>query len=366
MALTPNDVLNKQFQTTKFRDGYDQDEVDDFLDEVLAEFQRLIAANDELKAQLSAAPAASADSGESDALRRRLLAAEGEIGRLAGELSESQQALVTAQQQAAAGATMLDGMNSAEYLQLARRVHEEHVREGVAKRDELIAEGESKSAQMRAEAQTESEQLLSQAQAQATQLTNDAQAKADEVTSQAQAKADALVTEAQTQRDTQLGTLAAEVATLTASRDALQAGVDELKEFERNYRTSLKSYLETQLGELTASGIEFPATGAVAAPAFSPEPESVPEPVSDSASDSQATGGSFAWEPASVEETHTETPSFGFPAEPAAVEPDFGTTEEAPAVTYEIPDLETTGERTTPPAFGASGEQPPASGFGGN
>ena len=42
MALTPNDVLNKQFQTTKFRDGYDQDEVDDFLDEVLAEFQRLI------------------------------------------------------------------------------------------------------------------------------------------------------------------------------------------------------------------------------------------------------------------------------------------------------------------------------------
>ncbi len=179
MALTPNDVLNKQFQTTKFRDGYDQDEVDDFLDEVLAEFQRLIAENDQLKAQLAAAPAGGATSGEAEALRGRLQAAEAEAGRLGRELSESQQALVVAQQQIAASATMLDGMNSAEYLQLARRVHEEHVREGVAKRDELIAEGETKSAQMRADAQSESERLLGQAHAQAAQLTADAQVKAD-------------------------------------------------------------------------------------------------------------------------------------------------------------------------------------------
>ena len=35
MALTPEEILSKRFQTTKFRDGYDQDEVDDFLDEVV-------------------------------------------------------------------------------------------------------------------------------------------------------------------------------------------------------------------------------------------------------------------------------------------------------------------------------------------
>ena len=35
MALTPEDVVNKRFQHVKFRDGYDQDEVDDFLDEVV-------------------------------------------------------------------------------------------------------------------------------------------------------------------------------------------------------------------------------------------------------------------------------------------------------------------------------------------
>jgi len=33
--LTADDVLNKKFQATKFREGYDQDEVDDFLDDVV-------------------------------------------------------------------------------------------------------------------------------------------------------------------------------------------------------------------------------------------------------------------------------------------------------------------------------------------
>ena len=33
--LTADEVLNKKFQATKFREGYDQDEVDDFLDCVI-------------------------------------------------------------------------------------------------------------------------------------------------------------------------------------------------------------------------------------------------------------------------------------------------------------------------------------------
>lgn len=34
--LTADDVLNAKFQATKFRWGYDQNEVDDFLDQVVA------------------------------------------------------------------------------------------------------------------------------------------------------------------------------------------------------------------------------------------------------------------------------------------------------------------------------------------
>src|ERR1700760_2383121 len=54
MALTPEDVVNKRFQPTKFREGYDQDEVDDFLDEVVVELRRLNQENDELKQRLVA------------------------------------------------------------------------------------------------------------------------------------------------------------------------------------------------------------------------------------------------------------------------------------------------------------------------
>src|SRR3954471_16679226 len=52
MALTPEDGVNKRFNPTKFREGYDQDEVDDFLDEVVVELRRLNQENEELRQRL--------------------------------------------------------------------------------------------------------------------------------------------------------------------------------------------------------------------------------------------------------------------------------------------------------------------------
>src|SRR5258708_27169491 len=54
MALTPEDVVNKRFNPTKFREGYDQDEVDDFLDEVVVELRRLNQENEELRQRIVA------------------------------------------------------------------------------------------------------------------------------------------------------------------------------------------------------------------------------------------------------------------------------------------------------------------------
>jgi len=54
MALTPEDVVNKRFQPTKFREGYDQDEVDDFLDEIVVELRRLTQENDDLRKKVAA------------------------------------------------------------------------------------------------------------------------------------------------------------------------------------------------------------------------------------------------------------------------------------------------------------------------
>ena len=52
MALTPDDVVTKQFQHVRFKEGFDPDEVDDFLDEIVVEWRKTIAENDELKAKL--------------------------------------------------------------------------------------------------------------------------------------------------------------------------------------------------------------------------------------------------------------------------------------------------------------------------
>ena len=55
--LTADDVLNKKFQATKFREGYDQDEVDDFLDDVVNTLRAVQGENDELRGKLAAAEA---------------------------------------------------------------------------------------------------------------------------------------------------------------------------------------------------------------------------------------------------------------------------------------------------------------------
>ena len=57
MPLTPEDVANKQFTSTRLKPGYDETEVDEFLDEVEAELTRLYRENDELRSKLASADA---------------------------------------------------------------------------------------------------------------------------------------------------------------------------------------------------------------------------------------------------------------------------------------------------------------------
>src|SRR3954470_18698464 len=49
MPLTPEDVQNKRFTTVRFKEGYDEEEVDAFLDEVEAELRRLLGENEQLR-----------------------------------------------------------------------------------------------------------------------------------------------------------------------------------------------------------------------------------------------------------------------------------------------------------------------------
>ncbi|MGL3200909.1 MULTISPECIES: DivIVA domain-containing protein [Curtobacterium] len=211
MALTPEDVVNKRFQPTKFREGYDQDEVDDFLDEVVVELRRLTAENDELRQRLQAAESAPKP------------AATEQVDEQPAPTPEPEPAPVAAAPEpapvaAAAPATTVspdeDTEGTTNLLTLARRLHEEHVREGIEKRDALIAEGT----------------------AQAARLVSDAEAK------QRQIIADTENTNRQ------------RVAVLEQEQRQLEGKIDELRTFERDYRAQLKSYIQGQLNELDTSG----------------------------------------------------------------------------------------------------------------
>jgi DivIVA domain-containing protein len=195
MALTPEDVVNKRFQATKFREGYDQDEVDDFLDEVVVELRRLTQENDELRQRVAAAEARASEAASAPAAARPAPAPAAVYSEPA-----SPPPTVAVPTQVGQSQSELDEQTSTtNLLQLARRLHEEHVREGVEKRDALIAEGHATAARVVAEAEAKQRQ--------------------------------------------QMGILDQE-------RLSLEKRVDELRSFERDYRQKLKSYIEGQLREL--------------------------------------------------------------------------------------------------------------------
>ena len=254
MALTPEDVVNKRFQPTKFREGYDQDEVDDFLDEVVAELRRLTQENDELRQRLvagesriselqSSGTAAPASAPAAEAPASVPAPASAPVAEQAPEpVSVPQPAAAAAVAPAApayVGPTADETESTNNLLQLARRLHEEHVREGVEKRDALIAEGHSTAARVVAEAEAKNRELVSEGENRARDLVQTAEAE---------------------KRET--------LEKLNTERSGLERRIDDLRTFERDYRQKLKSYIEGQLRDLDGESNEQPAGAPASAQGF--------------------------------------------------------------------------------------------------
>jgi DivIVA domain-containing protein len=266
MALTPEDVVNKRFQPTKFREGYDQDEVDDFLDEVVVELRRLNQENEEMRQRLVASESRINELQRSGA--QSAPAAAPSFANAAPPAPEPFVAPVPAPAPAPAApayaapamdANPLDPNNTNNLLQLARRLHEEHVREGVEKRDALIAEGEAQAGRITQEAEQT-------AQARLQEVEQSVQAR--------QAELDRAIQGRQAELEQQAR---AALSALDQERAQLEAKVDELRTFEREYRAKLKSYIEGQLHELDSSENAAPApVGAPSYPAPSAPPASYP------------------------------------------------------------------------------------------
>jgi DivIVA domain-containing protein len=176
MALTPDDVVHKEFQHVRFKDGFDPEEVDDYLDEIVVEWRKTIEENNELKAKLAAF-----ESGEGTAASAPVAAAP-----------------AAPVQAAPVGEASATG-TSAGIIELAQRLHDEHVAEGEAKRKQLIQDAESEVARIRSEAEAK-------------------------------------------QRE--------ESARLERERNTLEGRITELREFERDYRGKLRAMIEGQLRDL--------------------------------------------------------------------------------------------------------------------
>jgi DivIVA domain-containing protein len=195
MALTPEDVVNKRFQPTKFREGYDQDEVDDFLDEIVIELRRLNQENDELRKKVaeltSKGPGAPAE--------KPVAAPEPKPTEVVKpEPPQPAPAAVPAQ-----GSVTQTAESAAGLLAMAQQMHDKHVQDGIEQRDKIIAE----------------------AQIEASSLVNEAQEKSRKT-----------------------------LGALEQQRSVLERKVEQLRGFERDYRARLKAYIEGQLRDLDARG----------------------------------------------------------------------------------------------------------------
>ncbi|PFG42858.1 DivIVA domain-containing protein [Isoptericola jiangsuensis] len=191
--LTAEDILNKKFSATKFREGYDVEEVDDFLDEVVRTLTSVQEENDDLRSKLAAAERRVAELSRNDAAQQsekvEAPAPAPVVAPVVGDKSHPEPESAT-------------GM-----LQLAQKLHDDYVRSGQEEGDRLISEAKAEGTRIVREAEETSHRTLSQ---------------------------------------------------LEQERSLLERKIDELRLFERDYRTRLKSFLQNLLGDLDARGSALP------------------------------------------------------------------------------------------------------------
>lgn len=223
MPLTPEDVSNKRFTPVRLREGYDMGEVDQFLDEVEAELARLHEENDDLRSKL-----ASAQSGDSTAAAAPAPAPVKEPEPVKQPEPVEQDKPVAAAAAGAAGVETLRVETVPQASNAAARLLEIATRNA----DELV-EG----------AKDDADKIIGEARTKAERLESESKTKADKLEADARTRSQMLDSETADRRRQMFGDLEKE-------RDKLNLDVENLRSFEREYRSRLKSYFSQQLEAL--------------------------------------------------------------------------------------------------------------------
>jgi DivIVA domain-containing protein len=235
MPLTPADVRNKQFSTTRLRPGYDEEEVDAFLDEVEAELDRLIQENEELRAKLAEVLRGGGKQG---------------IPALSSPLSDPKPDMMAPEPQ--------DRMQPEPMMM--NRMHP--VEDNMDTAARVLSLAQQTADQAIADARREADETLGRARREADEVLTKARRQAEQITGDARARAESLERDAQERHRQAMGSL-------VQQREELERRVDDLRAFEREYRSRLKAYLEGQLRDLEAGVTDsgtFPAVTAASPP----------------------------------------------------------------------------------------------------
>src|SRR6202042_3689237 len=113
-----------------------------------------------------------------------------------------------------------------------------------------------------ADARREADETLGRARREADEVLTKARRQAEQITGDARARAESLERDAQERHRQAMGSL-------VQSREELERRVDDLRAFEREYRSRLKAYLEGQLRDLEAGATD---SGVFPAMATGPQP----------------------------------------------------------------------------------------------
>lgn len=307
MSLTPADVHNVAFSKPPIgKRGYNEDEVDAFLDLVETELARLIEDNTELRQQVEQLDA-ELESSRSDLETARASAqhsaptAETETAGPATQPQPTQQQPTQQQQvaqddssprlasvpadteQTQAHAALVNengepNVQAAKVLGLAQEMADRLTAEAKTESDGMLAEARTKSEQLLSDARSKADSMVNEARTRAETMLNDARTRAETLERQARDKATTMEREAQRKYTETMNNLNTE-------KNALNKKIEELRTIEREYRTRLRGFLESQLRELDDRGS--------AAPAATPGAESSETENENAGSNSSGQGYSF-------------------------------------------------------------------------
>lgn len=260
MPLTPADVHNVAFSKPPIgKRGYNEDEVDAFLDLVEAELARLLEENEDLREQVSQ-------------LEQRLGDTQADLEEARSRppvVSPMPPAPPTQQmsvqppppplrpmepQRAMGGPGVEDSdhhVQVAKVLSLAQEMAERLTAEAKSEAEGMLTDARNKSEQLLADARSKSDGLVNDARARAETMLNDARTRAETLERQSREKAATLVGDAERQQNEIIGSI-------TREKSALEKKIEQLRTFEREYRTRLKTYLESQLRDLEGRGSAAP------------------------------------------------------------------------------------------------------------